>query len=381
MGVRPSMKSPWRMARRPASRREEGILTNSAAGAAPSAARLTAIDVMSAPAVTVREDETVRVAARRMLERGVGAMPVISLSGAPIGMVSDGDLLGHRQRDPRREWWLDLLADGGAAVSAPRFVDDRPVREVMSAPLIVVAPRTPVAEIAELMRLNHVKRLPVAEKGVLVGIVSRADLIGLVETLAPLKTKAEGAGLLEFLEGLIGGASLRGAPPRRPANRVAAAKPRAPDFTAAALRGEAEKFEADKQASREAERSAALLKRQGEMKAMLQAHVDEALWRNLMDHAEASAARGDMEMQLLQFPCALCADGGRMIDVHEEGWEATLRGEPAEMHARWREELQPAGFRLDARIVGWDDQGAIAEAGLFLQWGVQDQPISPSNKA
>ncbi len=105
---------------------------------------------------------------------------------------------------------------------------------------------------------------------------------------------------------------------------------------------------------------------------MLQAHLDEALWRNLMDHAEAAAARGEFEIQLLQFPCELCADGGRMIDVHEEGWEATLRGEAAEIYARWLKELQPAGFRLDARLVAWDLDGVMAEAGLFLQWGAQD---------
>ncbi len=62
-------------------------------------------------------------------------MPVVSASGAPIGMVSDGDLLGHRQRDPRREWWLDLFAAGAENVARPHFVDNRPVREVMSAPL------------------------------------------------------------------------------------------------------------------------------------------------------------------------------------------------------------------------------------------------------
>ncbi len=349
--------------------------------ASPGAGRLTAADLMHAPVVTAREDETVRVAARRMIDHGVGAMPVVSAAGAAIGMVSDGDLLGHRLRDPRREWWLDLLADGGLNASRPHFVDDRPVREVMSAPLVAVSPRTPAAEIAALMRLNHVKRLPVVAQGSLVGIVSRADLIGLVETLAPPKAATEGAGLLEFLEGLIGGASLRGLPARRPSLQVTPAKARAPAFTAAELRAEAEKFESDKQERLEAARTAARLERQREMKAMLQAHVDEALWRDLMDHAEAAAARGEFEMQLLQFPCALCADGGRMIDVHEGGWEATLRGEPAEMYARWRQELQPREFRLDARMVGWDEQGRIAEAGLFLQWGAGDQSASPSKIA
>jgi CBS domain-containing protein len=336
------------------------------------AARLTASDLMSAPVVVARENETVRDAARRMLEHGIGAMPVISGSGAPIGMVSDGDLLGHRQRDPRREWWLDLFAAGADPVARPHFIDSRPVREVMSAPLITVSPRTPVAEIAELLRLNHVKRLPVVAEGELVGIVSRADLVGLVETLTPERGEKEGNGLLDFLEGMIGGASLRGLPPkRRPGVRAVAAKPRAPEFTAAALRQEAERYEAGRQARLEGERTAHRLKRQRELKAMLQTHVDEALWRDLVDHAQAAAARGEMEMQLLQFPCALCSDGGRMIDVHEAGWETTLQGEPAEVYARWREELQPAGFRLDARIVGYDEQGAIAEAGLFLQWGAK----------
>jgi len=327
---------------------------------------------MSSPVVTAREDESVRDAARRMLEHGIGGMPVVSQSGAAIGMVSDGDLLGHRNRDPRREWWLGLFADGSANVARPHFVDSRPVRAVMSAPIITVSPRTPVAEAAELLRLNHVKRLPVVAGGELVGIVSRADLVGLVETMTPPATEKPGNPLLEFLEGMIGGASLRGLPPkRRHAVTAVSAKPRAPELSAKAFRNEAEQFESGRQAQLEAERTVARLKRQRELKTMLQAHVDEALWRDLVDHAEAAAARGEMEMQLLQFPCALCLDGGRKIDVHEAGWETTLQGEPAEIYARWREELEPAGFRLDARIVGYDEQGAIAEAGLFLQWGAK----------
>ena len=188
------------------------------------AARLTASDVMSAPVVVARENESVRDAARLMLESGVGALPVVSASGAAIGMVSDGDLLGHRRRDPRREWWLDLFSGAGADLPRPQFVDGRPVREVMSAPLISVSPRTPVAECAELMRLNHIKRLPVIQGEEIVGLVSRADFIGLIETLTPQKDKA-GNSLVDFLESLIGGASLSGLPRRRPVARAAAVRP------------------------------------------------------------------------------------------------------------------------------------------------------------
>ncbi len=70
---------------------------------------------------------------------------------------------------------------------------------------------------------------------------------------------------------------------------------------------------------------------------------------------------------LLRFPSDLC-DGGRKIDVAEQGWEETLRGEAAEIYDRWRKELKPQGFGLSARIVSYDD-GVIGNIGLYLAWG------------
>ena len=72
---------------------------------------------------------------------------------------------------------------------------------------------------------------------------------------------------------------------------------------------------------------------------------------------------------LLRFPSDLCSDGGRKIDVAEEGWEETLRGEAAELYSRWRTELKPQGFGLSARIVSYDDKGIIGDLALYLTWG------------
>jgi hypothetical protein len=71
---------------------------------------------------------------------------------------------------------------------------------------------------------------------------------------------------------------------------------------------------------------------------------------------------------LLQFPNELCTDGGRAIDVGEEGWPATLRGEAAELYLRWERELKRRGFHLIARIVEYPD-GKPGDVGLFLSWG------------
>ena len=76
----------------------------------------------------------------------------------------------------------------------------------------------------------------------------------------------------------------------------------------------------------------------------------------------------DLLHHLVRF-CESCTDGGRMIDVAEEGWETTLRGRPAEFVARWRAELRPKGFGLAARIVSYVDS-VPGDVGLFLKWGV-----------
>jgi hypothetical protein len=97
--------------------------------------------------------------------------------------------------------------------------------------------------------------------------------------------------------------------------------------------------------------------------------VSTQLWRELLEHAELAARGGEQELMLLRFPSELCIDGGRKIDVVEKGWEQTLRGEAAEIYDRWRKELKPQGFGLAARIVSFDEEGAIGDIGLYLTWG------------
>jgi hypothetical protein len=46
--------------------------------------------------------------------KGISAVPVLDNNGVPIGMVSEGDLIrpDHAARDARREWLLEVLAEG-----------------------------------------------------------------------------------------------------------------------------------------------------------------------------------------------------------------------------------------------------------------------------
>jgi len=337
-------------------------------------------DVMTSPVISAPSTRTVAEAAQLMFDHGLGALPVLDASGVVVGMVSDGDLFGRRPEDDRREWWLSLISRGLKAVDLPELALHRPISEVMSAPVISISSSTTVAVIAEMLQFHRLKRLPVIDRGELVGIVSRTDLIA--RAAAPRDESAldhRSGGLMDFLESLIGGASLRGGV-FKALEKHAGAEPAEPPpppkaagesgaFSAAALRARADAFKTDTGEQREAERLVARRERERKVKALIDQHVSREMWRTLLDHAEIAAAQGERELLMLRFPCELCSDGGRKIDVAEDGWEATLRGEAAEMFASWRDDLRPQGFRLAARIVSYEPGGVLGDVGLYLLWG------------
>ena len=100
-------------------------------------------------------------------------------SGTVIGIVSEGDLIGHAGAigEQRRSWWLrlftteDVLARDYAKSHARTAVD------VMSSEVITVLETASLADIARLMDKHGIKRVPVLRDGRLVGIVSRGNLL------------------------------------------------------------------------------------------------------------------------------------------------------------------------------------------------------------
>jgi CBS domain-containing protein len=100
-------------------------------------------------------------------------------AGIPIGMVSEGDLIGRdeTEREARRDWWLTLLAEG--EMLNPDFLaglrsPERVARDIMSAPVVTVGEETDINEIARLLTAYRVKRVPVLRDGRIVGIVSQS---------------------------------------------------------------------------------------------------------------------------------------------------------------------------------------------------------------
>jgi CBS domain-containing protein len=332
-------------------------------------------DVMTTEVVTVTADTKLREVALLLLNHGISAVPVLNADGAPIGMVSDGDLVTRTEleRTGRRDWWLKLLSDKSPPddeVLEQLRSPDRTAGDVMASPVVTVGEATDLAEVAQLLADYKIKRVPVLKDGHVTGIVSRTDLLGVVARGASggttEKPKPEQRG---FLSSLIGDY-------HRPAWEIAAVPGAAePTPTAAQATATASGFrtlESDfhdgETQQHEDVRLAAEKQRQETAKRLIDTHVSDDTWRQMLQHAREAAGAGATEWLVLRFPNQLCSDGGRAINIADAGWPATLRGEAAELYLRWEQELKPAGFGLSAHVLEFPG-GMPGDIGLFLMWG------------
>jgi CBS domain-containing protein len=138
-----------------------------------------AADVMTSGVITVSEDASVQEAAKLMAEHGISAVLVVDRAHRVAGIVSEGDLL-HRAEtgtERRRSWWLDMVASTNRLATEYVKSHSGKVKDVLTRDVISVTEETLVADVAILLEVNRIKRVPVLRDGKLVGIVSRANLV------------------------------------------------------------------------------------------------------------------------------------------------------------------------------------------------------------
>jgi CBS domain-containing protein len=140
---------------------------------------MNASDVMTRTLLPVRPDATVAEAIRTMLDNRISGLPVIDEAGRLVGILTEGDLLrrGETGTERQRSRWLEILMDPGRLAGEYVRTHGRKIGEVMTRDVVSVTLDTPLKEVVELMERHRIKRVPVLHGEVLVGILSRADLL------------------------------------------------------------------------------------------------------------------------------------------------------------------------------------------------------------
>ena len=132
-------------------------------------------DLMTRSVMLVHADTPFKEIAELLTDHGITAVPVVDDSDRPLGVVSEADLLRREAVQPDPAGLLAILDTPGEEPAHPVAMT---AEGLMTSPAVVAHPDWSVVRAARVMDRGHVKRLPVVnERGRLVGIVSRADLL------------------------------------------------------------------------------------------------------------------------------------------------------------------------------------------------------------
>jgi PAS domain S-box-containing protein len=118
---------------------------------------LEARDVMSGEVTTIPMDESVVSAAKLMSENNISCVVVVN-NETIAGILTETDLL-RKVSGQNKDF------------------DKIRIAEIMSSPVMGIAPELSVLEVSRIMKERNIRRLPVIENNRLVGIITQTDLV------------------------------------------------------------------------------------------------------------------------------------------------------------------------------------------------------------
>jgi CBS domain-containing protein len=115
----------------------------------------------------------------------VRALPVVDDNGSLVGMVTHRELLKYLIPDylqktksgKVRAMPAAMAAAGGGGHQSSGDPRRLPVKDVMSRAVLCVSEEQTLSDVANLMNNKDVDRFPVVREGIVVGFLTRADLI------------------------------------------------------------------------------------------------------------------------------------------------------------------------------------------------------------
>jgi CBS domain-containing protein len=143
-------------------------------------------DVMTQKVISVQEGDSALKAARLMLQNRISGLPVLDQEGELVGILTEGDFLRRSEIGTQRQRsrWLEFVIGPGRLADEYVHTSGRKVGEIMTPDPQIATENESLETVVEKMERHHIKRLPVMRGGQMVGIVSRANLMHALASLA-----------------------------------------------------------------------------------------------------------------------------------------------------------------------------------------------------
>ena len=133
-------------------------------------------DIMSKVVKTATPDTLIRDVATIMCFNKISGVPVVGGDGQIVGMISEKDILWGMFPSLHESIRVPAVPDFEALEKDYKDIVNLRVAELMTTKVFTVNPDMPVLRAATIMFRNRIRRIPVADNGKLVGIVSVGDV-------------------------------------------------------------------------------------------------------------------------------------------------------------------------------------------------------------
>ena len=113
---------------------------------------------MSRPVISVKPDDALLKAVKKMVDKDIGDVIVVDGKRKPVGILTERDVMKR-------------------VVVKKKNLDKLKVKEVMTKRLKTATVGTSFLEISRLMEKGSFRRIPVTKNGKVVGVVTSRDLV------------------------------------------------------------------------------------------------------------------------------------------------------------------------------------------------------------
>ena len=140
--------------------------------------------IMKRDVYTLPENATVLEAMQLLVNNHISAAPLVDATGKPTGFISDGDIMrylskrGQMIMDPvvMIVQTVDAYSDHKDYAHKLEHLMGMKASDIGAKGIIGVSVHADLPEVCRVLGENHLKKVPVLEDGIIVGVINRSDI-------------------------------------------------------------------------------------------------------------------------------------------------------------------------------------------------------------